>query len=93
MLTLALLLAFNTTGCEEKLQQAASALQQKNVAEVRNVLDSIRSNCSSSPSFQELDGVEKALSGDLSAAETAFRNALSTQPNSARLLTELGVMP
>ncbi len=92
MASLGFFLALFSAGCEGNLQQAAAALQQKNIVEAQSILDSARSQCAQSATFFELDGVTAALSNQLAPAEAAFRKALSLNPNSSRLFTELGVL-
>src|SRR5690242_402635 len=92
MLTLPLLFVFMATGCEERLKPVAAALQQRNLDQAQSVLKSLQADCDGSVPYHELDGVAKALAGDFPQAEIAFSRAEALQPNSSRILTELGVM-
>ncbi|MGI0134389.1 MAG: tetratricopeptide repeat protein, partial [Candidatus Micrarchaeaceae archaeon] len=81
------------TSCNVHLQSAAAALQGHDAAKAEAILNSLDASCSSGSSrFYELKGVASSLSGNLKAAESAFRSAASLNPKSARLLTDLGAV-
>jgi tetratricopeptide (TPR) repeat protein len=86
------LLAAAMSSCSESLQPAALALQQNNFAKARSILEDVRGDCAKSSAFFELLGLADGLAGEISTAEDAFRSAIALEPNSARLLTELGAV-
>jgi len=77
--------------CDDSLKQAATAIQHSDAVKARSILDSVRSNCSQSSNFNELEGVVNELSGKPAEAEAAFRKAVSLNPESARLWSDLGL--
>ncbi len=86
----ALLFFAVTSGCEDSLHPALSALQQNNASGAISLLDSVRTRCTESSSFYDLLGVANELSGNSQAAEDALRHAVSLNPKSPRLLADLG---
>ncbi|HEX7362692.1 MAG TPA: tetratricopeptide repeat protein [Bryobacteraceae bacterium] len=78
-------------GCNSQLQLAATALQHHDVTRAEGILKSAGPACGSRSSrFYELKGVASSLSGNLGAAEDAFRTASSLDPKSPNLLADLG---
>ena len=77
--------------CDNSLKPAASAIQHNDAAKAKSILDSVRSECSQSSNFNELEGVVNELSGRPAEAEAAFRKAVSLNPQSARLWSDLGL--
>jgi tetratricopeptide (TPR) repeat protein len=90
MLLFPMLLFSAVETCAGSLGPATSALQQKDPAKALALLDPLRGQCSRSSTFYELLGLASELSGKGPAAEEALRMAVSLDPNSPRLLTELG---
>jgi tetratricopeptide (TPR) repeat protein len=88
MLPMLLFLAVET--CSGSLAPATLALQQKDPAKALALLDPLRGQCAQSSAFFELLGLASELSGKGPAAEEALRFAVSLDPKSPRLLTELG---
>jgi tetratricopeptide (TPR) repeat protein len=76
--------------CAESLAPVTSALQQKDPVKALALLDPLRGQCAQSSAFYELLGLASELSGKGPAAEEALRLAVSLDPKSPRLLTELG---
>jgi tetratricopeptide (TPR) repeat protein len=88
MLPMLLFLAVET--CSGSLAPATLALQQNDPAKALALLDPLRAECAQSSSFFELLGLASELSGKWLDAEGALRFAVSLDPKSPRLLTELG---
>jgi tetratricopeptide (TPR) repeat protein len=88
MLPMLLFLAVET--CSGSLAPATLALQQKDPAKALTLLAPLRGQCAQSSAFFELLGLASELSGKGPAAEEALRFAVSLDPKSPRLLTELG---
>lgn len=84
------LLALASTACDDTAASAERALKAGNISEAAGVLASAGGSCSESRSFLEMKGIAAEMTGDLPAAEQAFRSALALEPKSARLLTYLG---
>lgn len=84
-----LLLSF-LAACGENLKPVTLALQQNDPAKALALLNPLRSECAQSSGFYELLGLANELSGNAPGAEEALRTALSLDPKSPRLLTELG---
>lgn len=83
-----LLLAF-VAACGD-LKPATLALQQNDPAKALALLDPLQSECAQSSAFYELLGLASELSGNAPGAEEALSAAVSLDPKSPRLLTELG---
>lgn len=86
-----LLLAISGAVCTEQLRPAMDALRQNKPAQAAAILEPLRDTCSQSSSFHELLGLTNELTGHPDAAEAELTKAISMEPNSQRLLTELGV--
>ncbi len=86
-----ILLLFALSGCDESIKPAAVALQQNDLSKAAAIIEAARSQCSGSAYFYELTGVINDLSGNSIAAEKAFQTAVSLQPKSSRLLSDLGI--
>jgi predicted Zn-dependent protease len=84
-------LAMASTTCDESIKPAALALQRNDANVAKGILDKLRSECSQSSYFNELDGVVDEFEGKPEEAETAFRKAVSLDPKSPRLLSDLGL--
>jgi len=76
--------------CGEDLKPVTLALQQHDPAKALALLNPLRSECAQSSEFYELLGLASELSGSTPGAENALRTAVSLEPKSPRLLTELG---
>jgi len=76
--------------CGEDLKPVTLALQQNDPAKALALLNPLRSECAQSSEFYELLGLASELSGSTPGAENALRTAVSLEPKSPRLLTELG---
>jgi len=90
MLVYALLLLPAVTTCAGSIELATTALQQHDPAKALDLLEPLRSQCAQSSAFYEAIGLASELSGKASSAEEALRMAVSLDPKSPRLLTELG---
>jgi tetratricopeptide (TPR) repeat protein len=90
MLLSPILLLYGVAACEANLASAAAALRQNDPAKALAILEPFRATCSNSSAFQELVGLASELSGNAHNAEQALEAAVSLDPMSARLLTELG---
>jgi Flp pilus assembly protein TadD len=80
-----------SAGCDENIQPAAIALQRHDLQTASTILEHARAECAKSAWFYELTGVAAGLSGNSVAAEQAYRQAVSLDPRSARLLANLGI--
>jgi tetratricopeptide (TPR) repeat protein len=85
-----LLLAVATAGCNDSLAPALDALRQNDPAKAKLVLAPLQEQCAQSSSYYELLGAANGMSGDSTAAESAFKAAVSLEPKSSRLQAELG---
>lgn len=85
------LLAVSGAGCAEQLGPAMDALRQNEPAQAAAVLEPLRDTCSQTSSFHELLGLASELTGHPDTAEVELTKAVSLDPNTPRLLAELGV--
>jgi tetratricopeptide (TPR) repeat protein len=76
--------------CGEDLNPVTLALQQNDPAKALALLNPLRSECGQASEFYELLGLANELSGNAPGAEEALRTAVSLDPKSPRVLTELG---
>jgi tetratricopeptide (TPR) repeat protein len=90
MMLLSVLLFTTVAGCDEGVKQATLALQQHNAAQAIATLEPLRSACAQSSNVYEVLGLANELSGNKVDAEKALQTAVSIEPESTRLLTELG---